>query len=830
MLSPELSQILFNSPVAPAYYNTPINTTALSADATGAVTFAGYTSSLSLPTTPGVIQPAPDPAPRTTNGATDNRDDGFAGRFDLSVFRQGNFLISGFSKPTYSFDVGSTTVIETIPVVISGSVTLQASASVPWLTVTVVAGGIQVAPNASATVVTNAPIQIFVSTAEIPGSQVALSATMTVLGNPTFSLDTTPVTISVYSGIPLSAPVTRNINYNFAQQPFTFSTVSSNPSWLFSDVSFSSTNGQAQLQINVATLPVGTYTGTITVSIAGASNPSQVVPVTYKVLPAPILTLSPASVTMTVQPGQTTTASISITSSVPNSPLSLFLGASTTWFTATLSGNAAPSKLILTASPPAGTAAGIYYFSGTIGLAPGQAGPQFTGSIGVGGASGITAVPASITATFYRQGPNPQISIQVVAPQTTTVTLIADQTWISFSSPAIVTPNYSYVYFNYGSLAEGSYTANIFVRDTTGKTLQTILVSFSLYNPAVLTYSATPIAFQYNLGDPPPPSRTLHISSPTLLPGYFSIGTNSSSNWLTASPNYGSTPADITLTANPSGLAQGVYTLNLQISPQYSASGTTGGGTIPVTLTVSGPVHPLISAVINAASGSPGPVSPGELVLIYGTGLGGASVSSSQLVSGSLPTSWSGTTVTFDEFTAPVLYSASNVVCVAVPYGIAGRSSVAVAVSFNGNQGPSTPVSIASSAPGFFTADESGIGQATAFTVNPDGTYQVSNSSYPAAAGNVLVLYLTGAGVVSPSSPDGSVNSTSIGSPAGSVTAAIGNLPAQVLFCGTVPGLLNGVLQVNLMVPSGVPTSSQVGLSVFIGGNATQPGVTLALR
>jgi uncharacterized protein (TIGR03437 family) len=114
--------------------------------------------------------------------------------------------------------------------------------------------------------------------------------------------------------------------------------------------------------------------------------------------------------------------------------------------------------------------------------------------------------------------------------------------------------------------------------------------------------------------------------------------------------------------------------------------------------------------------------------------------------------------------------------------------------------------------------------------VNPDGTYQVSNSSYPAAAGNVLVLYLTGAGVVSPSSPDGSVNSTSIGSPAGSVTAAIGNLPAQVLFCGTVPGLLNGVLQVNLMVPSGVPTSSQVGLSVFIGGNATQPGVTLALR
>ena len=830
MLSPDLSQILFNSAIGASFYNTPITTTALSADAAGRVSIAGYTSSLLLSTTAGVIQPVPDPARRTSAGATSNPDDGFAGRLDLSSFRHGNFLISTFSQPNYSFNAGSTKVIETIPVVVNGSLTMQASASVPWLTVSVVPGGIQVAPNASATPVANAAIQIMVSAAGIPGSQVVLSATMTVLGNPTFSVDTTPVTITLYSGLQQSAAVARNITYNFAQQPFAFNSVSSNPSWLFSNVSFGSTVGLAELRINVGTLAAGTYTGTITVSIAGAANPPQVVPVTYTVLAAPILTLSNASVTMTVQPGQTSKASISITSSSPNAPVSLFLGSSPTWLTAALTGNTAPSQVILTASPPVGTAAGIYYFNGGVALAPGQPGQQFTGSIGVSGASGITAVPATLTAISYRQGQNPQISIQVVAPQTTTVALTADQTWISFSSPSIVTPGYSYVNFNYGSLAEGTYKANILVRDTTGKTLQTIPVSFSIYDPSALTYSATPIAFQYNLGDPPPPSQTFHISSPSLLPGYFYVGTTPSSSWLTASPPYGSTPADITLTADPTGLAQGVYTLNLQISPQYSLAGATGGGTIPVTLTVSGPVRPLISAVINAASGLPGPVSPGELILIYGTGLGGASVSSAQLVSGSLPASWGGTTVTFDEFSAPVLYTAGNVVCVVVPYGVAGRKSVAVAVSFSGNQGPSTPVSIASSAPGFFTADESGTGQASAFTVNPDGSYQVSNSAYPATAGNVLVLYLTGAGVVSPSSADGAVNSTSIGYPAGSATAMIGNLPAQVLFCATVPGLLNGVLQVNLMVPSGVPIGPQVGLSVFIGGNATQPGVTLALR
>jgi hypothetical protein len=175
---------------------------------------------------------------------------------------------------------------------------------------------------------------------------------------------------------------------------------------------------------------------------------------------------------------------------------------------------------------------------------PGLVGPQFTGSIGVSGASGITAVPASINATYYGQ-PGQLNSIQVVAPQVTTVTLVADQPWISFSSPTIVTPNFSYVIFNYTSLAEGMYTANIFVRDTTGKTLQTIPVSFSLYNPAVLTFSTAPIAFKYNLGDPSPPSQTFHISSPTLKPGYFNVGPTSFPSWLTVSPGYGSTPADI---------------------------------------------------------------------------------------------------------------------------------------------------------------------------------------------------------------------------------------------------------------------------------------------
>jgi uncharacterized protein (TIGR03437 family) len=727
--------------------------------------------------------------------------------------------------------VGSTAVLETIPVVLNGGITLQASASVPWLTVSVVAGGIQIVPNATAVAAANVAVQIFVSAAEIPGSQVALSTTITVLANPTFTVDTTPITISLYSGLTLTPLPTRTITYDFKGQYYTFDAVSSNPSWLYPSLTMGSAAGLIQLQINVGQLPVGTYTGSISITIAGAPNPPQIVPVTYTVLAAPTMTLSTTAVTMTVQPGQTSTFSISVASSVPNFPVTLFVGTSPVLFTATLSSQTTPAQVVLTASPPANLALGIYYFTMTIGL-KGQSDKLVNGTIGVTAPSGASAVPASLTATDYRGGPYgfSAPTIQVVAPQPTTVTLASDQTWISFTSPTIITPNSSYVVFNAGPLKEGSYKGNIFVRDSSGKTIQTIPVAFSVYDPAVLTYSNAPIAFQYNQGDPPPGKQTLHISSPSITPGYFDIGPDSYPNWLSATPQETVTPADITLTADPTGMSPGVYQTTLRISGVYSLAGTVGGGSIPVTLTISGSAHPLISAVVSAASGLPGPVSPGELVLIYGSGLGSTGVSSAQLTSGSLPSSWNGTTVMFGEFSAPVLYTSSNVVCVVVPYGVSARSSVNVSVSFQGNQGLITPVSVGASAPGLFTADESGGGQASVFTVNPDGSYQISNTAHPATAGNVLVVYLTGAGVVSPASPDGSVNATGVGSPLGVVSATIGNQPAPVLFCGTVPGLLNGVLQVNIQVPAGVPSGTHVPLAAFVAGSPTQPGVTLAIK
>jgi uncharacterized protein (TIGR03437 family) len=170
------------------------------------------------------------------------------------------------------------------------------------------------------------------------------------------------------------------------------------------------------------------------------------------------------------------------------------------------------------------------------------------------------------------------------------------------------------------------------------------------------------------------------------------------------------------------------------------------------------------------------------------------------------------------------------VICVAAPFGIAGRTNVQVAVSYQGNQGPGFPSAVGVASPGIFTADESGAGQASAFSLDPDGVFRANNTNHPIAPGGVLVLYLTGAGVMSPALRDGAVASTLSATPLLTVTAFIGAKSAEVLYSGSVPGLLAGVLQVNVRVPPNIQPGTQVPIVLLAGGQASQPGATITVQ
>jgi uncharacterized protein (TIGR03437 family) len=62
------------------------------------------------------------------------------------------------------------------------------------------------------------------------------------------------------------------------------------------------------------------------------------------------------------------------------------------------------------------------------------------------------------------------------------------------------------------------------------------------------------------------------------------------------------------------------------------------------------------------------------------------------------------------------------------------------------------------------------------------------------------------------------------------VSAQIGGQAADVVYAGGAPGMVEGVIQVNLRVPSDSQTGAAVPLSLTVGNSTSQPEVTLAIR
>jgi len=58
------------------------------------------------------------------------------------------------------------------------------------------------------------------------------------------------------------------------------------------------------------------------------------------------------------------------------------------------------------------------------------------------------------------------------------------------------------------------------------------------------------------------------------------------------------------------------------------------------------------------------------------------------------------------------------------------------------------------------------------------------------------------------------------------VTAMIGGKPATVTFAGAAPGEITGVIQINIIVPTGLTPGNQT-LVITINGVETQANVTI---
>jgi len=236
---------------------------------------------------------------------------------------------------------------------------------------------------------------------------------------------------------------------------------------------------------------------------------------------------------------------------------------------------------------------------------------------------------------------------------------------------------------------------------------------------------------------------------------------------------------------------------------------------------------PSIGAVTNAASNLAGVVSPGEIVVIYGAGIGPAQlVTAVPGSNGYYGAQLANTSVSFDGIAAPMIYAWATQTAAIVPYGITG-STEQVTVTYQGLISAAFSVAIAPSAPDIFTYDSSGQGPAAA--VNQDGV-TVNTAATPAKIGDIISLYATGEGQTTPAGADGKPASVPYPQPNLAVTATVGGQNATVIYAGGAPGEVAGLMQVNVQIPAGIQTGNTVPVILRVGNASSQGGVTIAVH
>lgn len=158
-------------------------------------------------------------------------------------------------------------------------------------------------------------------------------------------------------------------------------------------------------------------------------------------------------------------------------------------------------------------------------------------------------------------------------------------------------------------------------------------------------------------------------------------------------------------------------------------------------------VAPRIEAVTHAATFATGPVSPGQIISLFGSNLTG--------------------NVTFDGLTPTILFVSPGQVNVTVPYGLTASTTTLQMGS------ASMQLAVSPSSPGIFAAVSAGPG--------------------------LVTLYASGGGKLSTDTLPRLTLPTSV---------TVNGQPAEVLFAGIAPTLPEGANQVNIRLPASVSTGS----------------------
>jgi uncharacterized protein (TIGR03437 family) len=290
--------------------------------------------------------------------------------------------------------------------------------------------------------------------------------------------------------------------------------------------------------------------------------------------------------------------------------------------------------------------------------------------------------------------------------------------------------------------------------------------------------------------------------------------------------------------AGPIDIPSNLFPGNNQMLAEFDPAGTYSDlrqaplASWPATNVLARADAPVVPAngVTHAATNVSSPISPGQLVTLYGNQIGSPSPLGLQLDSSRRVSTRLGPTEVFvDNVRAPIIYSFPGQVAFVVPFSVAesvrqGRRTASIVLSKNDIRGAEVVVPLAAVAPAVFTANSSGSGIAAA--TNQNGS--AHSSANPARRGEVITLYGSGFGLTSPQFLDGEL-APRAALLRSAIRAEIAGISATVEYAGAAPGLVSGVVQINIRIPAN-SLPGQVPVRVFADGSATQANVLIDVR
>jgi hypothetical protein len=475
----------------------------------------------------------------------------------------------------------------------------------------------------------------------------------------TFTLPLSPSSVSWQwqTGTPALQPAAVNVYGGFG---FTVSV--SGSQWFAPWLSVSPTQGTGPailtLTPNVAGLTPGTYTATVTVtptmpaSIPGVTAQSSQVTVSLTVSSQPFISVPQPTApcclfiydgTSSVAPPPETLTVVS--SGAPAAfTASVAPGTGNNWLSVSPASGMTPATLTLTANP-SGLAAGPYSTGISI------QGPSNSVTVGVQlfvsqppanpPPGSLAVIPTSLSFTLPSGTTPPTYFAQTLATSplnaalTVSVQTQSGGNWLTATvEPPPPFPIHQVVVnVDAASVPAGVYHGTITITSPSAGSIQvpvtfTVLPAFDAGTPLVVTPASLSLS-----GPAGQQSQTAMLQVNSAGPVLFGVSrfVSGMEYWLdfvgtvqssyTSPTGQWSVPGSLTVAGEAS--EPGTYYGSLTFQSSNSSV------TVPVsyTATATAAMPPILSSIVNAASGTAGAVAPGEIITLYGTGIGPAPTS-----------------------------------------------------------------------------------------------------------------------------------------------------------------------------------------------------------